>query len=53
MQDEVLSLAVKAGAESHRLIFGMHYAIAALAMTDSNVLADHVLVEPRWLEECA
>jgi len=31
---------------------GMHQAIAALSRTGNNVVADHVLVEPRWLQEC-
>ena len=51
--DDVLGLGDKAGAEGHRLISGMHHTIAALSRTGSNVLADHVLVDPRWLEECA
>lgn len=31
----------------------MHHAIAALSRCGNNVLADHVLVEQRWAEECA
>jgi chloramphenicol 3-O phosphotransferase len=31
----------------------MHHAIAALSRCGNNVLADHVLVEPDWVVECA
>jgi chloramphenicol 3-O phosphotransferase len=51
--DEVLGLATQAGPQGHRLVAGMHQAIAALARAGNNVLADHVLVEPAWAEECA
>lgn len=51
--DEVLGLATQAGSVGHKLIAGMHYAIAALSRTSNNVIADHVLVEPKWLQECA
>jgi chloramphenicol 3-O phosphotransferase len=50
--DDVLGLATKAGATGHTLFSGMHHAIAALARTGNNVLADHVLVEPAWVDEC-
>ena len=50
--DEVLGLAVEAGPLGHRLVSGMHHAIAALSRAGNHVLADHVLVEPRWLQEC-
>jgi chloramphenicol 3-O phosphotransferase len=50
--DDVLGLAATAGKEGHRLVAGMHQAIAALAAAGINVIADHVLVEPAWLEEC-
>jgi len=32
---------------------GMHQAIAALARAGNHVLADHVLLEPLWVRECA
>jgi chloramphenicol 3-O phosphotransferase len=32
---------------------GMHHAITALSKTGNHVLADHVLVEPQWVQECA
>ena len=51
--DDVLGLAVKAGTTGHTLMSGMHRAIAALSKTGNNVLADHVLVEPQWVQECA
>ncbi len=51
--DDVLGLAVQAGQVGERLISGMHHAIAALSRAGSNVVADHVLVESRWLQECA
>lgn len=51
--DEVLGLAVEAGPAGHRLFSGMHQAIATLSRAGCNVVADHVLVEPGWAEECA
>lgn len=51
--DEVLGLATQAGPLGHRLISSMHRAIAALSMAGNHVVADHVLVERRWLVECA
>jgi chloramphenicol 3-O phosphotransferase len=51
--DDVLGRATEAGATGLRLFSGMHHAIAALARQGNNVLADHVLVEPAWVEECA
>jgi chloramphenicol 3-O phosphotransferase len=50
--DEVLGLATQAGDVGHRLMSGMHQAIAALSRGGNNVVADHVLVEPQWLQEC-
>lgn len=51
--DDVLGLANQAGQSGHTLAAGMHRAIAVLARSGSNVLADHVLVEPAWLRDCA
>ncbi len=51
--DEVLGRNVRAGPAGHRLFSGMHHAIAALSRAGNHVLADHVLVEPRWVAECA
>jgi chloramphenicol 3-O phosphotransferase len=44
---------VEAGATGHRLVAGMHQAIAALSRAGNHVVADHVLVEPAWVAECA
>lgn len=51
--DAVLGDAATAGEHGHMLFAGMHHAIAGLARCGNNVLADHVLVEPRWVVECA
>ncbi len=51
--DDVLGLAVQARRVGESLISGMHHAIAVLSRAGNNVVADHVLVEPRWLQECA
>ncbi|TAK12387.1 MAG: chloramphenicol phosphotransferase [Anaerolineae bacterium] len=51
--DEVLGLATQAGDVGNRLVRGMHRSIAALATAGNNVVADHVLVEPAWLADCA
>lgn len=51
--DEVLGLAVRAGPVGHKLVSGMHRAIAALSRAGNNIVAEHVLVEPQWLVECA
>jgi chloramphenicol 3-O phosphotransferase len=50
--DEVLGLATEAGAVGRRLMSGMHHSIAALSRAGNNVVAEHVLVERQWLEEC-
>ena len=50
--DEVLGLVVKAGPVGRTLMSGMHHAIAALSRTGNNVIAEHVLVEPQWVQEC-
>lgn len=51
--DEVLGLADKAGPVGHRLVSGMHQAIAALSRAGNHVVAEHVLVDRSWLAECA
>jgi len=51
--DDVLGLATRAGEAGQRLFSGMHHAIAELSRAGNNVLADHVLVEPAWVAECA
>jgi chloramphenicol 3-O phosphotransferase len=42
-----------AGELGHQLFSGMHHAIAALSRCGNNVIADHVMVEPSWVAECA
>jgi chloramphenicol 3-O-phosphotransferase len=51
--DGILGLAVEAGPFGHQLFTGMHQAIAALSRAGLNVVADHVLVEPAWVADCA
>ncbi len=51
--DEVLGLATEGGLVGQRLMSGMHQSIAALSRAGNNVVADHVLVERRWVDECA
>jgi len=51
--DTVLGHAASAGPLGHTLFSGMHHAIAALARAGNHILADHVLVEPIWVQECA
>ncbi len=51
--DDVLGKAHSAGEVGHTLFSGMHHAVAGLVRHGNNVLVDHVLVEPRWVEECA
>lgn len=51
--DDVLGLAISAGAMGHRLFSGMHHAIYHLAKSGLNIVADHVMVEECWVQECA
>ena len=51
--DDVLGKANHAGEAGQTLFHGMHHAIAALARQGNNVLADHVLVDRAWVQECA
>jgi len=51
--DEVLGQADRAGQVGHNLVRGMHRAIRSLSMAGCNVVADHVLVEPKWVVDCA
>jgi len=50
--DDQLGLATTAGETGHRLVHGMHETIATCSKAGWNVVADHVLVEESWLEEC-
>lgn len=51
--DEVLGRAAEAGPVGHRLVTGMHRALAALLDAGLDVVADHVLVEPAWVSDLA
>lgn len=51
--DNVLGKADHAGETGHKLIYAMHRAMLALAENGFNLLADHVLVEPDWVQDCA
>jgi len=51
--DDVFGEMDKAGTQGHILFSGMHHALAAMARQGNHLLADHVLVEKRWVEECA
>jgi len=51
--DDVLGRATDAGAMGQRLFSGMHQAIATLSRAGLNVVADHVLVESAWVDECS
>src|SRR4051812_29983201 len=51
--DDVFGEMDKAGAQGHILFSGMHHALAAMARQGNHLLADHVMVEKRWVEECA
>jgi chloramphenicol 3-O phosphotransferase len=51
--DGVLGLATEAGPDGQRLVLGMHRAIWGLSLAGNNVVADHVLVEPAWVLDCA
>jgi chloramphenicol 3-O phosphotransferase len=51
--DEVLGLADRAGPMGQQLMTGMHQTIDTLARAGNHLIADHVLVEPTWVEECS
>lgn len=42
--DEVFGKADRLGDTGHQLVYSMHHAIRALALSGSNVLADHVMI---------
>ncbi len=46
-------LSIQPGVRGRTLVSGMHSAIASLLNRGNNVLADHVLLDPAWLAECA
>ncbi|MCB0082817.1 MAG: AAA family ATPase [Caldilineaceae bacterium] len=47
------TLVIEPGPMGHRLISGLHHTVAALARAGNNVIVDHVLLDPRWVQECA
>lgn len=49
----VLGKADTAGPVGHQLVFAMHRSILAAAKAGFNILADHMLVEPDWVRDCA
>jgi chloramphenicol 3-O phosphotransferase len=51
--NDVLGKADTAGPVGHQLVFAMHRSILAAAKAGFNILADHVLVEPSWVQDCA
>lgn len=51
--DDVLGLATESGAMGSRLFSSMHKVIQLLSLEGMNVVADHVMVEPEWVGECA
>lgn len=47
------SLVIEAAPLGHQLMSGLHHTVAALAQTGNNVIVDHVLLDPKWVQECA
>lgn len=43
----------RSGPVGDRLIAGMHRTMAALAAVGNSAIADHVLIDPGWLRDCA
>lgn len=44
---------IHSGPLGDRLFSGMHHAIRDLALSGLNVIADHILLEKKWVDECA
>lgn len=51
--DDVLGKAGHAGQIGHQLVKTMHRAILAISALGNYVVADHVFVEPSWLQDCS
>lgn len=51
--DDVLGKAGHAGQIGHQLVKTMHRAILAISALGNYVVADHVLIEPGWLQDCS
>jgi chloramphenicol 3-O phosphotransferase len=43
---------IETGPLGERLVAGMHRTVAALAASGLDVIVDHVLLEPGWLDDC-
>jgi len=52
-QGDTRELFIQAGPLGHRLMSGMHHAIAIMSQAGNNIIADHVLIERQWVLECA
>lgn len=50
---DVMGLHDRPGTTGAGLVSSMHHAIAAIARSGMSVVADHVIVESRWLTDCA
>lgn len=42
---------IEFGPSGHRLIYGMHRALAALALAGNDVIFEHVLLYPEWRDD--
>ena len=51
--EDVMGLWDRPGEPGSRLMSGMHQSIADLARAGNSVVADHVMVDPAWVRECA
>ncbi len=45
--------AITAGLRGHQLFSAMHHSLRTLALLGQNIVVDHVLLEPAWVDECA
>lgn len=46
-------LTIRSGPRGFQVMSGMHQSIATLSRAGNHVVADHVLLEPQWVQECA
>ncbi len=51
--NDVLGLVTEAGEMGTKIFSSMHKVIRLLSLEGLNVIADHVMVEFKWVEECA
>lgn len=51
--NDLLGKASSAGQAGHQLVKTMHQAILAISILGTHAVADHVLVEPKWVREIA